>query len=490
MALQAKLQPFGEWLPDLPDLENPGALLAKNCIPRAKSYLQLNSLASFSSALTGAALGAVWVQGSDNTIYNFAGDATKLYRLDGGITWTDVSKPATTYAAANWEFAKFGNNVLAVDYSDAMQTYVVGTSTAFADQAGSPPNAKRIGVVRDFVVVGDLQAYGPDFIAWSAYNNAALWTPSRATQSDRQQLFGKGGRVQKVVPGEVGIIFQEHSIWRMEYAGPPVIFQLDEIEVGRGTPAPNSVCWQGENFFFYSHDGFYLFDGVKSTPIGNNKVDKWLSLNSDDGSRALMRGAVDRKNRLVLWAFPSSTSLAYNDRLLIYNWAVGRWSYGELNTEILAEYVTSGLTLDQLDTPFPSGIDIQSINVDSDAFKGGSVSLMAFGSDHKSADFSGTPLVATIDTAEVRAGDASRIYCNQVTPVVDGTAATTMTVQVGTRNLPNVNTTFGTARALDALGNANVRVNARYLRYRVNISGGFTHAQGVRANVSPAGGKR
>jgi len=491
MATQPKMIPFGEWLPDLPDYANPGAILAKNCIPRAKSYQQLNSLASFTTALTSAALGAIWLQDTSNIVYNFAGDAQDLYRLDSGTTWTNVSKSLHAYTSTNWEFAKFGNNVLAVDYSDPMQSYVVGSSSAFADQSGSPYNAKRIAVVRDFVVLGDLQAYGPDVIGWSGYNNAAIWTPSRATQSDRQQLFGKGGRVQRIVPGEVGTIFQEHSIWAMEYTGPPLIFQLDEVEVGRGTPAPNSVCWLGATRFYYSHDGFYEFTlPGPSQPIGNSRVDTWITQNSDDASRMLMRGAVDRRNRLVMWAFPSSSSLAYNDRVIIYNWAVNRWSYGELNTELLMEYVSSGLSLDQLDTPFPSGIDAQSINVDSDAYKGGSLGFAAFGTDHKTATFAGSPLTASIDTMEYDVGDGSRVYCDQVTPIVDGTPSTTITVQVGKRNLPNGNVNFDPARAVDSIGNANVRANSRYQRYRVNISGGFSHAQGVRAAVSPAGGNR
>jgi hypothetical protein len=480
---------FGEWLPDLPDLENPGALIAKNCLPQLKSYRQLNSLASFTNALTAACLGSIWLQGSDNVIYNFAGDAQDLYRLDSGTTWTNVSKSLHAYSATSWEFAKFGNDVLGVDYFDAMQKYTVGTSSAFADQTGSPYNAKRIAVVRDFVVLGDLQAYGPDFLGWSGYNNATLWTPSRQTQSDRQQLFGKGGRVQKIVPGEVGFVLQEHSLNHMEYVGPPTIFQFNEIEPGRGTPAPNSVCWTGPFIFFYSHDGFYMFSGsTPCTPIGANKVNKWFRANSDMSSVAQMNSAVDRQNALVFWAFRSSSSLAYNDRLLIFHWPSGRFTYGEVNTEWLAEYVTSGLTLDQLDTPFPSGIDIQSIPVDTDAFKGGALSLAAFGSDHKTADFSGAALAATIDTKELRSGQ--RLITNAVRPIVDGTPATTFTVQAGKRNLPAGNVTFGSARGLTPEGKACIITNSRYQRYRVNIGGGFTHGQGVELDAAALGGRR
>lgn len=470
--------PLGEWLPDLPPLENPGALEARNCIPQASSYRSMNSLESFTNALGSACLGALWFQASDNTVFNFAGDVDSLYRLDGNVTWTDVSKGGGYSAVTNWEFAKFGDRALAVALGENPQYYDAGASSAFADLPGSPPVAARVAIVRDFVVLGDLESYGPNFLAWSGFNNSELWTPSRATQSDRQELFGKGGQVQKVVPGEYGIIVQEHSIWRMDYVGPPVIFQLDEVERGRGTPAPNSVVWTGDRVYYYGHDGFYLFDGVRSTPIGVNRVNRWLLDNADTSGFSSMRGAVDRQNALVLWAFRTSASLDYNDRMIIYNWKVDRWSYAHVDTQVLAEFVSGGFSLDQLDTPLPNGIDIDSISVDSDAFKGGVLGLQAFDSSNQSATFTGTPLVALIDTAEQRGMGGRRLRTKSQRPLVDGSAAV-VTLAEGRRSSQMGNVNFGVAQDLNANGQTRIRQDARYLRYRLSISGGFNHAQGV-----------
>ncbi len=476
---QGTAMEIGEWLPDLPPLENPGALIAKNVLPQLKSYRSLNSLATFSNALASAALGATWFQSGDNTVFNFAGTATTLNRLDGGATWVDVSKAGGYGSVNNWEFAKFGDRAIAVANGITPQFYDTGVSALFADLPGSPPVARRVAVVRDFVVLGDLESLGPNFVAWSGFNNSELWTPSRATQSDQQELFGRGGRVQKIVPGSYGLIIQEHSIHRMSYIGPPPIFQFDEIERGRGTPAANSVTWTGNDVYYYGHDGFYRFDGQQSIPIGVNRVNQWFANEADISTLGTMRGVVDRQNRLVIWAFCSSASNPQNDRLIVYDWAVDKWSYAEMDTEILAEFVSPGFSLDALDGPLPAGIDIDSISVDSDAFKGGALSLQAFTPTHQAATFSGAPLVAEIDTTEARGANGRRVRSQAQRPIVDGGPSTVIEVCKGTRDLETEHVSFTPLVPLNSNGQTRIRGDARYRRYRLSISGGFNHAHGV-----------
>ena len=488
----AEVIPFGEWLPDLPAYANPGALIAKNVIPQITGYRSLNSLSAFSSALTSVCLGSFWTTDANNTVVNFAGDATRLYQLQSSSTWTDVSRlSGGAYNASEWEFTKFGNRVLAVSIGDAIQKWDLATDTNFSNLAGSPPQARRIATVRDFVMLGDIDGLGPNYIQWSAYNNSELWTPSLSTQADFQELFGRGGKIQRIVPGEYAQIFMEHSIFRADYDGPPIIFQIDEVERKRGTPAPYSVVWSGGLTWYYGWDGFYVFDGQQSRPISANRVARWFAGNVASESLKDMRGAVDRRNRMVVWAFRTSSSLNYNNRLLLYNWAADKWSYAEVDTQILDEYVTTGLDLDSLDTVLPAGIDTDSIPVDSTEFQGGELSLMAFDSANKSGTFAGTPLTAVLDTKEIGGADNSRIYTNSVRPLVEGTSSTSVTMSVGSRERLNDNPVFSPAKAENTInGEVNVRENSRYQRFRLNISGGFDHGNGVRVAMRQQAGRR
>jgi hypothetical protein len=499
MSTQANVVQFGEWLPDLPEYQNPGALIAQNVIPQLQSYRALNSLSSFSNALANVALGVFWAQDDAGVVSNFAGDVDALYELAGGNNWVDVSGPSAPYAVDNWEFTKFGDRVIAAGFQTDLQQWDLASSIAFGDLAGSPPRGRRIATVRDFVMVGDTDVngggggsnVGPNFVQWSGFNNSELWTPSLGTQSDFQELFGRGGRVQKIVPGEYAVIFMEQSIFRADYAGPPIVFQFDEVERKKGTPAPNSVVWSGGLIWYYGWDGFYVFDGQRSQEISANRVSNWFALNAATDALDSMRGAVDRRNRLVLWAFRTSASAPINDRLIIYNWAADKWSMAEIDTQLIDEFLSPGFTLDELDGPLPLGIDLESIPVDSDQFAGGNLNLQAFDDQNQAATFDGVPLPATMDTKEISGPDNSRMFTNSVRPLVEASGTPTITVEIGSRNRLQDNVVFTPPKALNAInGEANFRVNSRYQRYRVNVADGFVHGNGVKAQSRLNGGRR
>ncbi len=487
---QPQIIPFGEWLPDLPEYENPGALVATNVIPQLQSYRALNSLQSFSNALNDVCLGTFWAPSADGSIFNFAGDSESLYELSGATTWVDISGPSAPYNAENWDFTKFGDRVIAANVADPLQKFDMGTDVAFSDLAGSPPQANRIATIRDFVVVGDISSLGPNYVAWSGFNNSEIWdlTGDLATQTDSQELFGRGGNVQRIVPGEYGIIFQENSIWRMDYVGPPVVFQLDEVERKRGTPSPNSVVWVGGLVYYYGWDGFYVFDGANSQEISANRVSNFIGQDADTDALDSMRGAVDRRNRLIIWAYRTTAAEPLNNRLIIYNWGADKWSLAEVTTQTIDEYVSPGFTLDELDVPLPNGIDIDSIPVDSDAFKGGGIDIFSFDENNEAATFDGMPLPATIDTKEISGPGNGRIFTNAIRPLVESVSTPTITVQVGSRNRLQDNSVFSLAQALNGFnGEANVRINSRYQRFRVNIEDGFKHGNGVKIQTREGG---
>lgn len=474
--------PFGEWLPDLPEHENPGALVAKNCIAQLQSYRSLRSLQSFTNALTTAVLGSTWARARNNDIFNFAGDAAALYRLTGA-TWGDISR-VPGYSAARWEFSQFGERVIAVNIGNEPQFYDMNVSALFADLPGldgSPPNASHIGVVRDFVVFGNVDdgVRRPTRVTWSGFNNSEQHNPSPNTQAGRQDLRGRGGPIRRVVEGDVGTIFQERSISRMTYVGPPIKFRFDEIERARGTAASGSVVWTGARAFYYATDGFYslnLYGGEDSQPIGANRVNRWFQRNAATSEIINMQGAIDRENHLVMWAFKSSSSSVQNDRLIIYNWQANKWSYAEVDIQTFAEFASQGLSLDDLDSILPAGIDIDSIAVDSAAFSGGAIGLLAFDALNQGATFNGPTLNVCLDTKE-SSGDDALSYVDWIRPLVEGTGVLSITPIVRDRLIDNP--VIGLPEAINDIGVCDVRVHSRYQRYRLTGTNDFEHATGV-----------
>lgn len=478
------LIPWGEYLPDLPAFANPGATTITNVIPHAASYKPLKGLSAYSPALDARCRGAVSVNDKDGNTYTFAGNATKLYQLSASAA-TDRSKSGGYSLAADsfWEFAQFGNDLVAVTIDSDPQSITLG-GAAFANLGGSPPKARHICTVGKqdaFLVLGNVidsvDGAVPNRVVWSAAGDATSWTAG-TNQSSEQDLNGDGGWVQRVIGGEYLIVFQERSIWRADYVGGALIFNFTEVEPARGTPAPASVAQFGSLIFYLSNDGFYAFDGARSSPIGSNKVDKTFYAEVDQTFLNRVSATVDPINKLVIWAYTTGeTSGDGNpDKLLIFDIVNNRWARASVNCQLLFRSLSDGYTLDELDAI--GTLDALPFSLDSRAWTGGSISLAAFDTDSKWALFTGDTLAATLETAELEANPGGMAHCQAVRPYVD---AASPTVQVGTRDTPQASVSWSSASSLNDIGEADFRSEARYHRFRLNIPAGasWSHAQGL-----------
>ena len=488
---------FGEWLPDLPALENPGATVAHNVIPHGKSYKQLAGLAVYSGALSARCQGVASGRDNAGNVFLFAGDASKLYQITT-TTWGDVSKVGgySCPSDSQWMFTQWGNQMLASQVGDKVQSFTMGTSSLFADLDAGAPQARYIAVVRDFVVVGNTYDVSdgsvPFRVRWSAIGDPTDWTVSSTTQSDYQDLNSAHGWVNGIVGGEYGIIFQERAITRMTYVGSPAVFQFDEIEAGYGTNAPGSICKIGTLIAYLGEDGFYIFDGTSSSPISHNKVSKTFYSDLDQAQMHRITSVVDPLNQVIFWAYPGAgNSGGTPNKLIMFNYssnATKRWSWADIDTEVIARLaIPAGYTLDSLDSVSTS-IDLLEFPLDSRAWIDNTISLSAFNIDHKLCFFNGSALDATMETGEAQIVPGKRTRLSLVKPLVDG--GSTVTMQIGARNVLTEVVTWGTESAPNSTGNVEVRSNARYHRARVKVSGGFTHAQGVDVVEASEAGKR
>lgn len=494
------LLPFGQWQPDLADFGNPGSITAKNVFPAKESYRPFPSLSAQSSALTARARGAFSARDTDNNVYFYTGDATKLYE---GIDDTFTDRSGTTYSTAsadNWEILQYDNNIIATNFTDPVQFVAVGggASANFADLITSTlkPKARHLGVVGSFLVLGNTSDVTdgavPHRTWWSAINDGSDFDPDATTQSDYQDQQ-EGGWVRKIVGGvEYGVIFQDRQITRMSYIGKPQIFDFFPVDRKRGTPIPGSVVAHGRLIFYISEEGFFAFDGSQSHPIGVDKVDKTFWSEFDLNNRHRVSAAIDSVNKLVVWSFPGSGSTGGNpNKLWTYHWVYGKWSEIEIDTMWIAKAETQGYTLDGLDSV---GTDIDDSGVfsesfDSEVWKGGALRFSAFDTSHKLGYFNGANLAATIDTSEAQLLGNQRTILTTTRPLVDGG---TPTVRIGSRNRTTDPHTFSTSVTINAIGECPVRTNARYLRARMEMPAGetWTHAQGIEVpeeHVRPAG---
>ena len=475
--------PFAEWLPDLADQDNPGSTEAKNVTPSIDGFRQLPSVLVATNAVNLYARGAIAAQANDANVYNYSGTGSKLYELLGQ-TWTDRSLASGTYTVGaddSWEFVKWGEKIIAVcGVGDVAQIITMG-AVAFANLAGTPPKARHIGIVRDFVVMANQDEGGtvyPNRVRWSGINDETNWVTSKKLQSDHQDLFGEGGWNQKVVGGEYGVIVREHAIHRMDYIGPPLIFMFDQTLTGVGTPAPNSVVKFGDDIYFLSQKGFeFVSQGRVRRDIGANRINNWFFSELDVASVLRVVGSLDRINRRVFWIFPgtgNASGLPNNG--VIYDIDSDRWARFEDELEWIYDALGEGTTLEGLDA-ISASIDALGESLDSRRWIGGAIAINAFDDTHKSGEFSGTAMPAILETTEQQLVVNKRVHVSRVRPEIEG--AGTLTLQAGTRESQDNPVVFGSTATIARDNGYPMRAQARYHRFRANISGGFTRAQGI-----------
>lgn len=470
--------PFGEWLPDVADYANPGCLVAKNVLPGSTGYKPIGSLSPISTALDSRPRGAITVRDSGDVVRLYAADEGKIYEL-ASTTWSNRSKSGgySTPSEENWEFAPWKNKLLAVNFGDNPQEITLGGS-AFSDLT-TDFKARHIGVVRDFVVVGNTFDATDDFksnrVRWSAFNNEADWTVSTVTGSGYEDLK-TGGQVRRIVGGEYGVVVCESSVYRMSFVGAPQWFQFDETLPGVGTFAPGSVAQLGDLVFFWSEQGFIaLSNGTQANYIGATKVDDFARNDLDATYFYRISATVDPKSRRVFWAYPGSGNTAGRpNKILCFDIDLNKWSLIEHNVELVWRAGGASYSLEDLDS-ISTSIDDMTVSFDSDRWRGDAPQLSAFDENFKHGFFDGTPMDGEIIGREMEGTPGRRNKLTGFSLLVDGG---TTTAQVGHRRKQSDAVTWTDSLTETATGRYTPRVNAKFFRIKAMMTGNWTDVIG------------
>jgi hypothetical protein len=271
----------------------------------------------------------------------------------------------------------------------------------------------------------------------------------------------------------------------MTYEGPPTIFRFDEVEKDIGALS-SSYVQRGRLVYFLAPDGFRVTDGVTTRRIGRLKVDDWFFGQVNGAFYYRMSAAFDPVTGLCSWAYPGpSTFGGQPTQIIVYDPESGRWSHVEQVADLIFNAVSTGYTLDGLDS-VSTDIDALSASLDSSVWQGGVPNIAGFNNAHRLAFFSGTTKQAIIDTAEIQPFGSNGTYCWGARPLVN--EYTSCDIEVSTRKLQS-DTSFNAVKATanSTTGFANLRTTGRYMRCQVTINGDFSHAQGVELHLKDGG---
>ena len=480
---------FGEWAPDASTLDSDVLTIARNVLPAVTSYQPFPRLADYSTGVLIGSRGLTMARLSDGTFGAFAGNPTKLYKFNPAtLAWADVSRVAGgNYALSNeerWDFAQFGTQLIAVHIADDPQAINVDTGTNFAALGGSPPKARYVTVIGDFVVLGALTG-DETTVRWSGINDATSWTVG--TNLADFQTFPDGGRITGVVGGEVGYVLQEGAIRRMRFIpGSDYVFSFEAVEKRKGCVSPYGWANVAGTVFYVAEDGFYSIGPAGMQPIGAQRVNTWFRTNTDQARVALIRAVADPvAPRIYWWCYSNGNANAY-DLAVIYDWSLNKWTYATVEVQDVAALGTAPTTLDALDGW--ANLDALPFSLDSRVWEGGRPVLAAIKPNGRVAFFSGPNAPALMRTGERHFAAGGRAYVRGITPMID-TADVTISMRVRER-LQDAPRNVGPA-GIGETGMASIRASGRTHQVDVAVAEGavWSHTQGYEVDFETQGAR-
>ncbi len=477
--------PFGPWEPDKATFESGALAIALNVSPVSGGYGPAYGFSPTTASLTTPIKGASVLSNDREGQYIYAGSGNDIYMSVNATAFSSVYTSAGV-SSERWQFARFVGLAIAVHPDNTP----VGGDLGLAMTAlgGTPPPARTVGVVSNFLVLGDLDdgidGLRPNRVRWSGFRNPNTWGTDVGTQADFNDMPDEGGTVQGIIGREFGTVFQRYAISRMTYVGPPVVFQFDVVEKKRGAISPGSIIDCGLLAAYIADDGFFLWDGTSSTPIGAQRVNEYFRKRMFPSTEGNIVGTFDPLEQIVSWAYCTDGSGVLKERLS-FSLTENRWTLSDLNGYWFMSGFDISKTLEDLDAY--GSLDSLPFSLDDPSLIGGRVRAVGFDTNGFYGTLAGDALPGKIETGDWQSGPGSRVFVNAVRPLTD---AINVTCAVGSRQQSLSDPIFYTPDSATVLdGRCPVRVSGRFLRTRTTIAGSQTWSRitGVEASASQEG---
>jgi hypothetical protein len=483
------MRQFGEFSPDVSDLNTDTLDVARNVYPGANSYQPAPSLQQQSvTALPLPCRGLWYVQTAAGDWDTYAATATHLYKYDADTgTFTDMSRlaggayglPSDDY----WDGTQFGNRLIVANLGNEPQFIDVDSGTNFANLPNAP-TARFVTVMDDHVVFSHLLS-NPRSIQWSAINDSEDYSSG----TSGNQEFADAGYVTGFFPHS-HILMLERGLRSIVSTGDKYAFSFPEMSSEKGTVSPWSVVEFGGLAYWLSADGFYVGNSEQQKNISERRIQKLFFDTLNYGAITRIYATIDPHASRIYWCYAVGDE-AWNDRVAVYDYGLDRWSYLELNTYILARVATASVSLDSAG-PDSMDMDLPGLpSLDSFLYRAGAPVLSAVGTDLQLSTMEGPSLPATLQTCSYQFGGAKRVRMRAVLSFFEGEDAEDITVKVSKRQRYGDDWRVSSPIPQQLSGYYRMNADGMFHRFEYTIPAGirWTHAHGWDADFVPTTGR-
>ena len=236
----------------------------------------------------------------------------------------------------DWTLDNWGEILIASPFGGAIFQWSPSINDPVASIiAGAPPANNGM-----FVAMPQRQiiAYGSTFtgiidpllIRWSDVNNYNVWYGTVSNQAGSYRI-PKGSKIVQAIQGpQQGLVWTDLGVFAMQYAGPPYVYQFNELGTGCGLIGRKAagsmngiVYWMGQSQFFK----------LSSSGVETIRCPVWdvIFQDLDTSPEALDKirfGANSRFGELR-WEFPTIGNNGEVSHYVKYNILLDQWDYGQ-----------------------------------------------------------------------------------------------------------------------------------------------------------------
>lgn len=488
------------WEPDKGPFNVGTSDSVNNVLPIINGWAGMPGMSEISAALIAQAYGGVYYRTSSGSYGVIVGTVNKFYKLNTGTTpysWTDITGATAPNIATGqyWQFLRFGTKLYVTSLDTALQEFDVDSGVTFVDTAGSPPKAKYIAAIGDFIILGYLKVGATEYPnKWqtSGLNSPTTWTTGSLLADD--QVLPDGDEIMGFVGGVDGgrVIQRNAKRSLLLTADAAMAIKQHSIDAKYGCNAPYSIQSIGSDDYVYlAPDGFKRGDA--RVPIGAGRVDDYFYTDVDISKVERVQSAIDGVGHMVWWRYQDNNG---DHKMIGWDWELDRWTRCSSAPIVLLSILNPGVTLEALDAIFlalygSSSIDtVGAESLDSARWKGGAPLFAAIGTDFKLYTFSGSNQAAQMDTiASVLTGNTGMV--SKITGARALIDSDSYTIQLATSATHGGVSTasFGGAGTLTRTGFCGLRGAGRMARLRVNVAAGvdWSVCHGVVPLMAPGG---
>jgi hypothetical protein len=168
----------------------------------------------------------------------------------------------------------------------------------------------------------------PLLIRWCDVNDYDQWIASITNQAGSYRI-PKGSRiVQGVQAGQQALIWTDLGIWAMQYAGPPYVYQFNELGTGCGLIGRKAAGSMSGTVYWMGQSQFYRLSGNGVEPI---RCPVWDVIFQDLDTTNLdkIRFAANSRFGEITWYYPTKGNGGEINAYVKYNVVLDQWDFGE-----------------------------------------------------------------------------------------------------------------------------------------------------------------